>query len=81
MVEVIWTEKFEQDFKKIDFSMKIKVKKQIEKIIKNPEVGKPLRYGLKGERTVYDKPYRVIYSFKNNTIYLLRYEHRKHVYD
>lgn len=81
MVEVIYTEKFELEFRKADFSIKEKIKKQIKKIIENPETGKPLRYDLKGERTIYVKPFRIIYSFSNNTIYFLRFEHRKEVYD
>ena len=45
---VIYTEQFEKNIKSIkDNGIKNRVKKQIEKIIKNPEVGKPLRYVLK----------------------------------
>lgn len=80
MVEVIYTEKFEKEVKKLDFSLKQKVIKQIEKIIQNPNIGKPLKYNLKGERTIYVKPYRIIYAFKENTIFFLRCEHRKKVY-
>jgi len=80
MVEIIYTEKFEKEIKKLDNFIKKKVAKQIEKIINNPEIGKPLRYNLKGERTVYVKPFRIIYSFFNNTLYFLRFEHRKNVY-
>jgi len=80
MVDIIYTEKFEKEFKKADNFIKEKVKKQIEKIIQYPEIGKPLRYNLKGERTVYVKPFRIIYSFFNNSLYFLRFEHRKEVY-
>jgi len=80
MVEVIYTEKFEKEVKKIENFIKDKVIKQISKIVQNPNVGKPLRYNLKGERTIYVKPFRIIYSFSNNTIYFLRFEHRKDVY-
>lgn len=79
--EVIWTQKFEREVKKIkDATIKERIKRQIEKIIKNPEVGKPLRFELKGERTVYIKPYRLIYSVIKDKLYLLRFEHRKKVY-
>ena len=81
MVEIIYTEKFEKEIKKLDNFIKGKVAKQIEKIINNPEIGKPLRYNLKGERTVYVKPFRIIYSFFNNILYFLRFEHRKNVYN
>jgi len=81
ITEVIWTQKFEHEFKKIkDSSTKEKLKKQIAKIVSNPKFGKPLRYGLKGELTVYVKPYRLIYSIFGNKLYLLRFEHRDEVY-
>ena len=81
MTEIIWTEKFEKEVKKIKNSViKERVKNIIRKIIERPNVGKPLRYALKGERTLYAKPFRFIYSIQRNRIYLLRFEHRKRVY-
>jgi addiction module RelE/StbE family toxin len=78
---VIFTEKFEKEFKKIkDKGLKEKLKKQIVKIIENPAFGKPLKYCLKGERTVYVKPYRLIYKVEGDKLILLRFEHRKEVY-
>lgn len=75
--EVIWTRKFESEFKKIkDFLVKEKLKKQIVKLLENPEIGKPLRYALKGERTIRIKPFRLIYSVEKSKLYLLRFEHR-----
>ena len=81
MVEIIYTEKFEREFRKTDKSIKEKAQKQIKKIIIDPEIYKPLKFNLKGERTVYVKPFRIIYAFFNNTIYFLRFEHRKDVYE
>lgn len=78
---VITTYKFEKEFKKIDNSIKEKLKKQMQKVIHNPEVGKPLSYDLKGERTVYVKPYRLIYKIDLDKLILLRVEHRENVYD
>ena len=80
MVEIVYTEHFKEDFKKADKSVKDKAIKQIDKIISDPEIGKPLRYDLKGERTVYIKPFRIIYSYFDNSIYFLRFQHRKEVY-
>lgn len=57
-----------------------KLRKQILKILENPNVGKPLKY-RRGERSLYVKPFRLIYSFFNDTIFLLKFEHRKSVYD
>lgn len=85
MVEIkaiVYTEKFERDVKKIrDSSLKEKLEKQIRKIAENPEFGKPLRYGLKGELTMRVKPYRLIYTVHGERLILLRFEHRKSVYE
>ena len=54
-------------------SDKAKIKKQIEKILENPEIGKPMMYGRKGTREVYVTPYRLAYSYnpsENKIIFL-----------
>jgi mRNA-degrading endonuclease RelE of RelBE toxin-antitoxin system len=48
---------------KLDNSIKEKVKKQIEKIILNPEIGKPMRYDRIGTREVYIQPFRLSYAY------------------
>lgn len=79
---VVATDKFESDVKKIrDKGLKSKLQKQIDKITENPDFGKPLRYGLKGEWSVYVKPYRLIYKVEGDRLILLRFEHRKEVYE
>ena len=79
--EIIWTQKFEQEFKKIkDRATQDKIEKQIKKILKNPNVGKPLKHDLKGERRVYIKPFRLIYTFQRDRLILLKFEHRNGVY-
>jgi len=80
--EIIWTQKFEQEFKKIkDRATQDKLETQIRKIYENPNFGKPLRYDLKGEWSVYVKPYRLIYKVEGDKLILLRFEHRKEVYE
>ncbi len=79
--EIVWTQKFEQEFKKIKHrAVQDVIEKQIQKIRFNPDFGKPLRYSLKGERTIYVKPYRLVYSVVGDKLILLRFEHRKDVY-
>ncbi len=78
---VVWTEKFEREFRKLkDKAFKGRVRKMIEEIIGTPEIGKPLRLELKGERSIRIPPYRLIYAAEGDTLYLLRVEHRKAVY-
>ncbi len=71
---------FERRWRKIkDNSQKNQLKKLIRKIIKNPEIGKPMRYGRKGTRELYMKPFRLSYSYvkKEDKIYLLDLYHKK----
>ena len=78
---IVYTQKFERDVKKVrDSLMKERLEKQIRKIVENPETGKPLRYGLKGEWTARIPPYRLIYAVQGERLILLRFEHRKGVY-
>lgn len=82
IARVVLTQKYEQDIKHIkEQATKDRIRNHIEKVIKNPEIGKPLKYGLKGERTVRVKPYRLIYAVEGDVLILLRFEHRKKVYE
>jgi len=80
MVIVEETDKFSVIYQKIkDESLKLKIKKQIKKIILNPEVGKPMRNIRKGTREIYIKPFRLSYSYlkEQNKIILLDFYHKK----
>jgi addiction module RelE/StbE family toxin len=78
---IVPTDKFVDDVKKIrDRSLKEKLQKQIEKVAETPAFGKPLRYSLSGEWSIYVKPYRLIYKVEDDKLILLRFEHRKEVY-
>ena len=71
------------DFKKVFFRLDKKfqqrVIKLIRKIVENPNTGKPMRYGRRGTREVYLKPYRLsyIYSQEENEITLLDIYHKR----
>jgi mRNA-degrading endonuclease RelE of RelBE toxin-antitoxin system len=70
---------FIKQTKSLDKFSREKLKKQILKILDNPFVGKPLKY-KRGERTIYIKPFRLIYALYRNELILLKFEHRKSVY-
>lgn len=79
---IVYTSKFEHEVKKVlDKKVKERLEKNIKRIIENPEIGKPLRYALKGERTIRTPPFRLIYAIDGNSLVLLRFEHRGDVYD
>ena len=64
MVNVDRHPQFAKIFEKIkDNVLKEKVKKQIEKIIENPEIGKPMMYNRKGTREIYIPPFRLSYVY------------------
>ncbi len=69
---------YKKDFLKIiskikSHSTKEKIKRQIQKIVETPEIGKPMRYNRKGTREVYVASYRLAYAYipsENKMIFL-----------
>ena len=78
---VVFTNSFERAVKKLkDAALKERIKRQIEEIIEKPNIGKPLRFQKKGERTVRVPPFRIIYALEGDTIYLLDFDKRDKAY-
>jgi mRNA-degrading endonuclease RelE of RelBE toxin-antitoxin system len=63
MVNIDYDPEFLKIISKLDGSIKEKVKKQIARIIENPEIGKPMRYVRKDSREVYISPFRLSYAY------------------
>ena len=64
MVNIEFGPLFEKRVKKIkNHSLKDHIKKQIKKIIENPEICKPMKYERKGTRELYVAPFRLSYAF------------------
>ena len=80
MIKITRSPQFIKQTKKLDSFNAQKLRKQILKILENPYVGKPLRY-KKMERALYIKPFRFVYAIKKDEIILLKFEHRKSVYE
>jgi mRNA-degrading endonuclease RelE of RelBE toxin-antitoxin system len=61
-----------------DSIIKEQVKKQINKILENPEIGKPMRYARKGTRELYIGSFRLAYAYlkKERKIILLDLYHK-----
>jgi mRNA-degrading endonuclease RelE of RelBE toxin-antitoxin system len=79
MVNVEFKEQFRKKVMKIkDGLLKEKVKKQIEKIVESPEIGKPMRYNRKETREQYVPPYRLAYAYdkKKDRIIFLELYHK-----
>ena len=57
--DIDYDSEFKKNFKKLDNSVKIKVNKQVSKIINNPTIGKPMKHSRKGTRELYISPFRL----------------------
>ena len=51
-----------------------------QEIIEKPEIGKPLKFNRRGERSVRIPPFRIIYAVEGNAIYFLDFDKRDKVY-
>ena len=73
MVKINFHSIFEKKIGKI--KDKQKIKKQIAKIIENPEIGKPMRYTRKDTREIYIGSFRLsyFYSLEEGKIIFFRY--------
>ena len=64
MVTVAYGVSFEKTIRKIrDGGVKNRVKQQIIRIVNDPTIGKPMRYGRKQTREVYIPPFRLSYCY------------------
>jgi len=74
MLNVEYTDDLLRTVSKIkDKAFKEKVKKQIKKIIGQPDIGKPMKYARKGTKELYIGSYRLAYAYiknKNKLIFL-----------
>jgi mRNA-degrading endonuclease RelE of RelBE toxin-antitoxin system len=80
MVRVCYEPRFEKLIMRIkDSLLRIKLKKQIQKVINNPKSGKPMSYGRRGTRELYIKPFRLSYLYleNKNTVVFADLYHKK----
>lgn len=72
-----------KDIPKLSMPVRSFIKSRVEKKLSSDPIkfGKPLRYDLKGCRSLRIGDYRVIYEIKNTTVKILIIQHRKDCYD
>jgi len=73
------SDNFVKTFNKLDKIFQKRVAKLIQKLIENPATGKPMRYGRRGTREVYIKPFRLSYIYlqKERQITLIDIYHKR----
>ena len=80
-MEIKLSDKFKKQLKKIKEKTTVfRIKESIKQILRNPEIGKPLRYDLKGFRSLRIDKSRLIYVISGDTIIIMNLNHRKNVY-
>ncbi|MDO8459878.1 MAG: type II toxin-antitoxin system RelE/ParE family toxin [Nanoarchaeota archaeon] len=78
MVRVRRSENFILRLRKLDKNQIDRIEKLIFKIVKNPEIGKPMRFDRKDTREVYAGSFRLSYSYfkDEEIIFLLDFYHK-----
>ncbi len=79
MYELFYTDEFKKDAKKLDASVRKRLKKAISKILQNPTRFKHLEHSDRF-RVRFDV-YRILYKVENNKVILFRVGKRDTVYD
>lgn len=82
-MRVIYAERFEQVlrfWKKKDGRIFRSIASQIEKIIREPEIGKPLRHALKSRRRLHVGSFVLVYEFYNDKLRFLDFNHHDRIY-
>lgn len=77
---VEYTQQFEKDFNKLDKQIQRRVLKEVLKLEDNPERLRALRYDLKGSHRMRIGVYRLVFTVKEDVVYLQYIEHRKKAY-
>ena len=82
-MRIVYAEKFEWAlyyWKKKDSRMFQNLVSQIDKIIREPEVGKPLRHVLKSRRRVHVDSFVLVYEFHNDQLRFIDFDHHDRIY-
>ena len=72
--------RFEHAIERLTQHERKRLTKTVKRIIEDPSIGKPLRYGRRGERALRMGPRRLIYAHHDTTLYLLTLENRDKAY-
>jgi addiction module RelE/StbE family toxin len=79
--ELFASKKFQKQFSKLPRDIQKVIDKEIQKLRNDSSTGEPLKGDLEELRSIHIDDYRLVYSVKENTVYLAVVGHRSHVYD
>lgn len=81
--KIVYSDRMERALrhcKKKDRVLFAEIQKQIEKILREPQIGKPLRYTLKNRRRVHVGSFVLVYEFHKNELRFLDFDHHDKIY-
>lgn len=80
--KIVYSREFEQALKrsKKDKSSFERLTRQMEKILREPNIGKPLRYTLKNRRRVHIGSFVLVYEFHSGELRFLDFDHHDGIY-
>ena len=83
MFKIVYDARAKEDVLRLSKSTKERVRKTIEgKLQTSPEIfGKPLRYSLRGFRSLRVGEYRIVFLLSGNEALILLIAHRRDVYE
>lgn len=80
---VAFSKDIEKSFKKLkknDPAFFKRIQGQIDKILREPHIGKPLRYTLQNRRRVHINPFVLVYEFHKGELRFLDIDHHDKIY-
>lgn len=82
MYQLLFTQEARRDYEVLRGKLKAQVEKALQRICKDPYIGKPLGGELKGLRSERVSTFRIVYRIYEKTVevLILVIEHRKSVY-
>ena len=84
ITKIVYTKEFDNNYKKLTHknkSFEDKVKKKIEKILDDPEIGVPKSHNLKGVRGVHVNPFVITYTIIEDSVVFITINHHDKAYD
>jgi len=78
---VEYTDEFARSLRSVrDAKVRLRIKRMVDKMIADPQCGRPLRYDLQGKRSLRLPPFRIIYEVDGDRLILHAFENRDAVY-
>lgn len=83
IIKIVYSAEFGKAIKKIakqDVKTFEQLESQMEKVMREPQFGKPLRYTLKNRRRIHVGSFVLVYEFHNNELRFIDFDHHDRIY-